>query len=366
MCKGNRIYMQSSNLSVSVRVVLILITTTSLQLLAKEGNHSPSLPQYGEILQLLQSHLKDVSEKDLEHAALQGILTEFQGRIELFSPLQINSSPEPTGPSIAKREIFSENIAYIRLRDINEQTSNELVETIESFKTDGKLKGLTLDLRYLESEDYKSAARVAELFIRAPMDFMDLGEGVERLSPSTQSVDFPLAILINEATEGAAEVLAAGLKHSGRGALVGRFTQGTALLRERITLSSGHLLSIALGPVRLGDGKVLDGKGVEPDILVDVTPTEQAALFDDPFAKLEGTSKEEPLRLNEAELMRRMEQLKDTGIEDSLPSPEGNSQTNFELLDGKTAAQEMAIVDPILARGIDLLKGWSIFSKLKP
>jgi len=54
-------------------------------------------------------------------------------------------------------------------------------------------------------------------------------------------------------------------------------------------------------------------------------------------------------RLNEAELMRRQRER------------QGDTESKPEV-DANALAQEPVIRDPILARGIDILKGWSILA----
>ena len=126
-------------------------------------------------------------------------------------------------------------------------------------------------------------------------------------------------------------------------------------MREHLPLSSGHLLTIATQKVKLADGTDLAVSGVTPDILVDVTPAAQAAHFDDPYGKLSSTQKTNSTeRLNEAALMRRQNDANgDVEIDINVP-PSNETESN---------EKPTTIMDPILARGVDLLKGWTIFNK---
>ncbi len=314
-----------------------------------------SLPDYGEIFEIISNQLPAISEQDLQHAALQGILTEFQSQIELESNSAKEGKEQNKQASIAKMELISEKIAYFRLHLISKGLEKILREKIESFRIENGAEGIVLDLRYADGSDYDEVLRLAGLFLNDAVALLDWGSGSQKAVVASPSIQLPLVVLINESTKGAAEALAGAFKLVEKAAIIGRPTSGLAMLRKRIPLESGHVLSIATGKVQLADGTAITGKGVAPDIEVDISPTEQAAYFDDPYGELSSKEKESNTeRLNEAALMRRQNDSNGTvEIEINVP-PEGEQESN---------SQPNAIVDPILARGVDLLKGWTIFNR---
>lgn len=314
-----------------------------------------SLPDYGEIFEIISNQLPAISEQDLQHAALQGILTEFQSQIELESNSTKEGEEQDKQASIAKMELIAEKIAYFRLHLISKGLENILREKIESFRIENGAEGIVLDLRYANGSDYDEVLRLAGLFLNDAVALLDWGSGSQKAVVASPSIQLPLVVLINESTKGAAEALAGALKLIEKAAIIGRPTSGLAMLKKRIPLESGHVLSIATGKVQLADGTPITGKGVAPDIEVDISPTEQAAYFDDPYGELISKEKESNTeRLNEAALMRRQNDSNGTvEIEINVP-PEGEQESN---------SQPNAIVDPILARGVDLLKGWTIFNR---
>lgn len=251
-------------------------------------------------------------------------------------------------------EILSENIAYFRIHVISQGLEDILREKIESFRIEKGAKGIVLDLRYAYGSDYKEVLKLTGLFLKETVELLDWGSGNQKAMIESPSINLPLVVLINESTKGAAEALAGTFKLTEKGAIIGRPTRGLAILRDRIPLSSGHFLSIATKKVQLADGTQITGVGVSPDIEVDVSPAAQAAHFDDPYGKLlskEKASNEE--RLNEAALMRRQSDSNGAvEIDINVPPKKGvESDSNLN-----------AIIDPILARGVDLLKGWTIFN----
>ena len=346
--------MEKINLSVLL-TYLSMVWVSTLPLSAQEseeaGEPAASLPKYGEIFELIREQLPEINEQDLQHAALQGILTEFQSQIELESA----TPTEGKKASIAKMEILSENIAYFRLHVISPGLEDILREKIESFRIEKGAAGIVLDLRYASGSDYMEVLKLSGMFLKEEVELLNWGSGNQKAVVESPSINLPLVVLINESTKGAAEALAGAFKLTEKGAIIGRPTAGQAVLRDRIPLSSGHFLSIATKKVKLANGNQITGVGVTPDIEVDVSPAAQAAHFDDPYGKL--SSKEEAgngERLNEAALMRRQNDSNGAVEIDINVPPEEEKESS---------PNKDAIIDPILARGVDLLKGWTIFNK---
>lgn len=78
----------------------------------------------------------------------------------------------------------------------------------------------------------------------------------------------PLVVLINERTRSGKELFAAALKKAGRAVLVGTRTAGAGTGGQAFFLSDGSILYLAVAGVRV-EGENLEGRGVEPDVLVD-------------------------------------------------------------------------------------------------
>ena len=312
------------------------------------------LPKYEEIVQTIESRLSEISKEDIEHAALQGILTEFQTRIELKAPLPSDTN-QTLPPSLAKKEIIGKNIGYLRIAEIRPSTAKETSEAIESLRVKTALTGLVLDLRYAGGSEFDSALSLAAVFVEEATPLLNWGNGVHPVPQGGTKVVLPTVILVNEATTGAAEALAAGLQLASAGPLVGRHTPGNVQSRELIPLSTGHFLVISSGSVSLADGTLLTGQGIKPDITVEVSAAEQAALFDDPYGQINQSQVDGGERMNEAELMRRQKENGGAVIDINVP-PAGAEETY---------PKPQAIKDPILARGVDVLTGWHIFRNLK-
>jgi hypothetical protein len=312
------------------------------------------LPKYDEIVQTIESKLNTITIEDLEHAALQGILTEFQSSIELETPIS-PGAPLSQPPSVAKKEIIGKHIGYLRVAEIRPSTAKETLEAFESLRVKTALEGLVLDLRYAGGSDFDAALKVASVFVDAATPLLNWGDGIRSVPQGGTKIALPVVVLVNEATTGAAEALAAGLQLAKVGPLVGRHTAGKVQSIERVPLSSGHILVLSSGSVSLADGATLTGQGIQPDIGVNVSAAEQAALFDDPYGRITSSQGEPGERMNEAELMRRQKENGGAAIDINAPP----------VATEETSSKPKAIKDPILARGVDVLTGWHIFKNLR-
>ena len=133
-----------------------------------------------------------------------------------------------------------------------------------------KLDGVILDLRYAAGDDYASAAATAELFVKKEQPLLNWGNGMVRSKDKSDAISLPVAVLVNRQTAGAAEALAAVLRETGAGLILGSRTAGQAMIAQEFPLKNGERLRIATAPIQLGDGSTLSEQGLKPDIAVEV------------------------------------------------------------------------------------------------
>lgn len=75
-------------------------------------------------------------------------------------------------------------------------------------------------------------------------------------------------ILIDELSGSSAEILAAGLQSNKRATIIGQNSAGAVLPSTMAILPNGGALQYAIGDYKTPDGKVLEGRGVTPDVEV--------------------------------------------------------------------------------------------------
>jgi carboxyl-terminal processing protease len=87
----------------------------------------------------------------------------------------------------------------------------------------------------------------------------------------------PVVVLVDGGTASAAEVVAAALQDRNRAVVVGSRTYGKGSVQEPMVLPNGSAIEITIGRYLTPAGRVIDGRGIEPDVLVDATSTPEVA-----------------------------------------------------------------------------------------
>jgi C-terminal processing protease CtpA/Prc len=238
-----------------------------------------------------------------------------------------------------------------------------LRQAIDKAVVSNKLKGLALDFRYANGQDFAAAASVVDMFVSKEKPLLNVGGKAFKSSPKQDAVNLPVAVLVNRETAGAPEAAAALFRETATGLLLGSQTAGQTASLKDYSLSNGEKIRIASEPVLLGDGSALSAKGVMPDILVSVNAAAERAWFADAFAAIPssaGTSATNAAsassrlarrpRISEADLVRERRE--------GIPIAE---------LDARAAEPDKPqITDPALARAVDLLKGLAVVRQARP
>jgi C-terminal processing protease CtpA/Prc len=88
----------------------------------------------------------------------------------------------------------------------------------------------------------------------------------------TQPFHGRIAILINEWTNSAAEMVASFASENGLATLVGEKTAGNVLGAANFKVGYGYWLRLPVFGWYTSDGRCLDGQGVTPDVVVEIEP----------------------------------------------------------------------------------------------
>lgn len=137
-------------------------------------------------------------------------------------------------------------------------------------------KGIIVDLRDNRGGLISAVGRTLSPFFteRQPYAYIEYGylpRFPERTRRWENTYDGPVAVVVHEPSASGAEVFAATMQETGRGVVVGEKTRGSVIASRQIDLPDGGELSIGIRGFRSGQGRVLEGSGVTPDIPVTVT-----------------------------------------------------------------------------------------------
>ncbi|HVZ72163.1 MAG TPA: S41 family peptidase, partial [Polyangia bacterium] len=183
-------------------------------------------------------------------------------------PVRIGHLP-PLYPEVHVRQrgdvaIISFNVFLV------EPVLGEIKKAIDGLHARGA-KALILDLRGNPGGQAAIAIPIAARLVDAPLtlgtiqfrDFMQTL--VARPEPGVTPFLGPVAILTDESTASASELLAAGLQEAKRAIVVGDATLGAALPSVIASLPNGAVMQYVVADFKTPKGVMLEGRGVQPD-----------------------------------------------------------------------------------------------------
>lgn len=330
------------------------------------GGETNALPHFQELFRLLRANLPNATDDDLNRAAVQGLLNQFYPRVILATNA---AAAHPEGLLLSQTTVYDRAYGYLRVARVATGLADQIKSACEKIAATNRLKGVVLDLRFADGQDYAAAANAADRFLTREQPLLDWEEGSARSTAKTDAIQMPVTVLVNPQTGGAAEALAAALRETDAAVLIGSRTAGQAQVFKQFDLSNGQRLRIATGQVKVGNGKLLTGAGVAPDIEVPVSGEDEKAYFADAFKLLSrpaarsratntvaaagSTNRTSRRRLNEAELVR----IQREGL-----SPD-EQELAASVARTDEDGSEPIVRDPVLARALDLLKGIAIVER---
>lgn len=316
-------------------------------------------PDFKEVYELIRQHVPGLSETELNRAAVQGLVNVLGSKVMLVTneTAETSSAESP----MIRSNLFEGEIVYLRIKRVSNGLDKEIRDVCQSSNGTNKFKGVVLDLRYATGDDYLAAAAAADLFVKKEQTLLFWGTKTVQSKEKKDPITMPVAVLVNKQTAGAPEALAALLRQTAAGLILGNTTAGRAMVAQEFPLKDGEKLRIATSPIVLGDGSSVPAQGLKPDIAVEVNSADERAYYADAFKaiprpntgnlSLSGTNLAATTnrnirrpRFNEAELVR-----------------ERREGASLDAEDEKDTEPEKPVVhDPVLARALDLLKGLAV------
>jgi carboxyl-terminal processing protease len=184
--------------------------------------------------------------------------------------------------SVDRAPLYSEPVAFssragssgiLRVARMTAPCVSEIKAKVLPAIRTGK-KPLIIDLRNCAEGDFEEARQFINLFLKTESIgyFEKRGAAKEALASPDEPLlaNTPVIIWTNQGTLGPAEAVAAVLKEFGRAKVVGLPTLGLAARYERFPLEDGTSVLLTSGIFCLNSGVQLWGRGVEPDVPVDV------------------------------------------------------------------------------------------------
>jgi len=151
-------------------------------------------------------------------------------------------------PSVERAFFVAAGIGYIRVGSFEESTPMQIKEAIEKLGG-ANLKGLVLDLRNNPGGLLTAAVATASLFLKPGLPIVtvrgrNVPEHTESVPNTATPYQFPLAILVNEKTASASEIVTGAMQDHDRATVLGVPSYGKGLVQSVFPLSEGTGLAL--------------------------------------------------------------------------------------------------------------------------
>ena len=175
-------------------------------------------------------------------------------------------------------KIIDDTVGYVRLRLFGTDTSEELAKAIASLKEKGATS-LIIDLRNNGGGYIDAAVDVVGQFLNESNGLVvytidrDNRRREYRSNENSKS-PLPTLVLVNEFSASASEITAGALRDHGLAKLIGVKSFGKGSVQQLYPFPDGSALKLTIAKFYTPSGYVINQNGLEPDIKVEMEPSE--------------------------------------------------------------------------------------------
>jgi len=211
--------------------------------------------------------------------------------------------------SVPYKGMVDDGIAYVRLTRFTRNCASEVQEAILELTNENDVKGLVLDLRGNPGGLLNESVSLCNLFIDKNQEVVSTKGKIKDWEKSYKTMkeplykELPLAILINQSSASASEIVSGTIQDLDRGIILGKKSFGKGLVQQTRKLSYNSQLKVTVAKYYTPSGRciqaldytnknedgsvgkvadslktafktsngrtVFDGGGVDPDIVID-------------------------------------------------------------------------------------------------
>lgn len=181
--------------------------------------------------------------------------------------------------------MLDDSIGYVRITafnsaDVEDETAkdtyDEFSESLNILKEQG-MKSLVLDLRGNPGGSLDVVIKIAdELLPYGIITYTEDKNGKRQDYTSNEGeLGMPIAVLVDNSSASASEVLTGALKDFEKAKIVGEKTFGKGIVQTMFNLSDGSGLTVTTSKYYSPNGTCIHGIGIEPDVVVEMDSEKQ-------------------------------------------------------------------------------------------
>jgi carboxyl-terminal processing protease len=161
-------------------------------------------------------------------------------------------------------------VGYVELAEFSDGAGEEVRKAVETLQRKGA-RWIVFDLRYDPGGYLSEAIDVGSDFIKSGVIVTTQGlhspEEVLRANGDL-ATSLPMVTLVNAYTASASEIVSGALQDHGRSVLIGTRTFGKGLVQSMYPMPGGALLKLTTAVYLTPNGRDINKKGIEPNIVV--------------------------------------------------------------------------------------------------
>lgn len=224
-----------------------------------------------------------VDGDDVTGLNLEQVVSKIKGDAGTSVSLEIErqGSEELIKKEITREEIvlnsvnsmlLEDNIGYITITQFENNTADEFKEHLEKLQS-ANIEGLIVDVRDNPGGMMDSVVNIVDQLIgESVIVYTEDKAGKKEIMSSKEEskVDLPIVTLINEGSASASEIFAGALQDTGAATVVGSTSFGKGIVQRMSDLGDGTGYKITVSEYFTPNGKNIHGKGIEPDVKVEM------------------------------------------------------------------------------------------------
>jgi len=166
-------------------------------------------------------------------------------------------------------ELRKDKIGYIKITAFEDKTSEDFAAALRDLEVKGA-KGLVIDLRNNGGGLVDEGVQIADkLMGKGTITYLQDRNGKKEYYESdAQKTNLPYVVLVNDGTASTSEIVAAAIKDSDDGQLVGITTFGKGIVQATTQLPDGDAIKLTIKQYFSPLGKTIHKIGVTPDFVV--------------------------------------------------------------------------------------------------
>ena len=209
------------------------------------------------------------------------IKTESNGKIVMVvsrggEEKTLNLKRDKVETPVVSTTIYEKNnkkIGYMAITLFSSVASKQFKEKLEDLEKSG-IDGLVIDVRGNNGGYLTTVSDIVSQLLPKGKVIYQIEKDEKRVSTTDKTStkrEYPIAVLVNNGSASASEILAAAIKESYNGFVVGTKTYGKGTVQQVKKLSDGSMIKYTVENWLTPDGNWIDGNGIEPTDLVELS-----------------------------------------------------------------------------------------------